>query len=163
MNTGELGSGRNRGGTSVIQSLAEDLDLDAAVVARHENAAAHGCGNDRRRVGAEAVRFRKRTRGDDSEIRATIDAALDPDERLSGDLIDALLRQKHRERVVLRRGRVEHRAADRVAIFFALFPQLVQRLEQIVWDELHGLAARSLALRGVYGFEVIVCHRRPPR
>ena len=62
--------------------FAEQVNPDATVIPRHEDAAAHRGGHDERGVGSQPIGFGERTFDDDPEVGSSIFNAFDPHERL---------------------------------------------------------------------------------
>jgi hypothetical protein len=142
------------------QLLAEQLDVDPPVVARHQDRAAHGRLDDERRVGPQPVRLGERSLDDDPEVAPLVLLADDPHERLRGHQLDRLLRQQHRHRAVLARRRVEGAAAERLRLVVghlvgaARSPQRV--VEQLVDPFLDLVRPRAVRLD-------LVGHRLSPQ
>src|SRR5262249_44446829 len=110
-----------------INLFAQDLDLDAAMIAGCEGRAAHRCSYYYGRVGAEAVGLGKRPLNDSPEELASVTAmlggaAFDSDKRLRGNLAHIVARQQDGHRVVFAGRGVEHGAPDSAFVFLGLLP-----------------------------------------
>ncbi len=120
-----------------IHLLAQDADLDAAMVFGQEHAAAHSRGHHNGGIRPQAVRLGERAFYHRAQVLAAIaalllGAALDAHQRLGGHLRDFLGGQEHGDRVILAGGRVVHGASDCAFKLRPLLPLAASRRDLLL-------------------------------
>ncbi len=79
-----------------VDAFAHELDLDAAVVTGHEDAAVDRSRHNQRGVGAQSVRLGERALDHNAQVLAAVRLAVDPDQGLRWQGMQTVLREEHR-------------------------------------------------------------------